>query len=211
LTKQGVLNLIKCINQQELLIMALGSNLTKQQNQVIDKQKEEPVENIGDEQVALVEEESKNEKDNLNLQQYCVFKIGREEYAIPIHIVKEVVKYRKPAPLPQMPTYILGATNIRGNVFGILDIQRFFNIQSDQKHNYLLVLDHEEYKMSIGIPEVPDSMIVAEKEIENLNSSTLKSQAGQKYLKGVIKKDNRMIILFDVNGIISNEKFTDVS
>jgi len=192
--------------------MALGNNLTKQQTSIIGEENEESLETISDDQeVSTEEEDSNKEKENLNLQQYCVFKIGREEYAIPIHIVKEVVKFSKPAPLPQMPAYILGVTNIRGNVFGILDIQRFFNIQSDQKHNYLLVLDHEEYEMSIGIPDVPDSMIIAENEIENLNSSTLKSQVGQKYLKGIIKKDNRMIILFDVNGIISSERFTVIS
>ena len=35
--------------------------------------------------------------------QYCVFSLGAEEYAIPIDTVKEVVKFSKPAPIPQMP------------------------------------------------------------------------------------------------------------
>ena len=153
-------------------------------------------------------EEQEQQEEQKKLLHYCVFRIGKEEYGIPIDIIKEVVKYRKPAPLPQMPDYILGMTNIRGNIYGILDIEKFFDIGSDTVHKFLLVLDHEIYKMTIGIPDVPDSLYVKEEEIEELKSSTLKSLSGQKYLKGVIKRDNRMIILFDILSIIGGENFT---
>ena len=188
--------------------MALGNNLVKQDKSLESKENEELKETETANQSEALSSESEGEAKDSKYEQYCVFKTGNEEYALPIHLIKEVVKYAPPAPLPQMPPYILGATNIRGNVFGILDIQLFFNIKSEQDHKYLLVLDHEVYKMSIGIPEVPDSLLIEDSEIENLNSSTLKTKVGQKYMKGVIKRDNRMIILFDIEGIISSEKFT---
>ena len=191
--------------------MALGNNITKQTKDVSNDSPSEISEVKTDENVELEEVEESGEEErseHKNLQQFCVFKTNQEEYAIPIEIVQEVVKFRKPTLVPQMPPYIIGMTNIRGNVFGVLDIERFFGLESDANHNYLLVLDHETFKMTIGIPEVPDSLIIAEDEIENLSSSTIKSQVGQKYLKGVIKKENRMIILFDVEGIISSDKFT---
>ena len=191
--------------------MALGNNITKQTKDVSNDSPSEISEVKTDENVELEEVEESGEEErseHKNLQQFCVFKTNQEEYAIPIEIVQEVVKFRKPTLVPQMPPYIIGMTNIRGNVFGVLDIERFFGLESDANHNYLLVLDHETFKMTIGIPEVPDSLIIAEDEIESLSSSTIKSQVGQKYLKGVIKKENRMIILFDVEGIISSDKFT---
>jgi len=186
--------------------MALGNNLVKQDKSLELNENEGLIETeTTDQSEALI---SESEAKDSKFEQYCIFQAGNEEYALPIHLIKEVVKYAPPTPLPQMPPYILGATNIRGNVFGILDIQLFFNIKSEQEHKYLLVLDHEVYKMSIGIPEVPDSLLIEESEIENLNSSTLKTKVGQKYMKGVIKRDSRMIILFDIEGIISSEKFT---
>ncbi len=188
--------------------MALGKNLITQEENVQVEEGDLVPEEV---QTDMENEETAIQEQQTNLVQYCVFKTGREEYALPIHLIKEVVKFTKPAPLPQMPSYILGATNIRGNVFGILDIQKFFNIKSVEEHNYLLVLDHEVYKMAIGIPEVPDSIIIDEDEIEQLNSSMIKSKVGQKYLKGVIKKEQRMIILFDIEGIISSEKFTQAA
>lgn len=146
--------------------------------------------------------------DLAKMVQYCVFKAGDEEYAIPIDHIKEVVKYSSPAPLPQVPNYILGMSNIRGNIYGILDIELFFQVKtSPVEHKYLLVLDHENFKMAIGIEDVPDSLIVQDDMLEELKSSAFKSSISQKYLKGVIKKDKRMIIVFDIMGIISGEQF----
>ena len=198
--------------------MALGNNLTKHSEEVEKPLESEPA----DQQRSAEKIQHEDEEDdffegegelenNKRLQQFCVFRTNQEEYAIPIDLVQEVVKYRKPTPLPQMPSYILGMTNIRGNIFGVFDIERFFSLDTDVVHNYLLVLDHEVFKMTIGIPEVPDSISISEDEIENLSSSIIKSKVGQKYLKGVIKKENRMIILFDIEGIISSDNFTIAS
>lgn len=196
--------------------MALGSNLTKQKKEETDTVQESDIVSkddtiIRDEIAEELEGTDTTSETTKNLLQFCVFKTNNEEYAIPIDLVQEVVKFKKPTPLPQMPPYILGMTNIRGNVYGVLDIAQFFSLDSEIDHNYLLVLDHEELKMTIGIPEVPDSLIVEEDDIEILGSSAIKSRVGQKYLKGVIKKENRMIIYFDIEGIISSDKFTVAS
>ncbi len=190
--------------------MALGNNLTKQKEGEVSQttQEQQETTDTSTDDTAMDAPSEGAQPEEKKLIQYCVFRTNKEEYAIPIDLVKEVVKFSKPAPLPQVPSYIIGMTNIRGNVYGILDIEKFFGLDVFAVHNYLLVLDHELFKMTIGIPEVPDSLIISEDEIETLSSSTVKSNVGQKYIKGVIKKDQRMIIVFDIEGIISSEKFT---
>lgn len=196
--------------------MALGKNLKKSQ-----KSKEV------DEETAVSEADAKSESDQQSnestkhdegekeiaksYQQFCVFKSGREEYAIPINLVKEVVPYPLLAYVPQMPNYIRGMANVRGNIYGILDLADFFKIESSAKSKYLLVLDIENFQMGIAIPDVPDTLMASDDMIESLSASRLKSTIGQKYLKGIIKKDRRMIILFDILGMISSDKFTVVS
>jgi len=196
--------------------MALGKNLKKA------KEKEASID-AGDEKkeltdtAVLEDEEDKVPSDDgtgadveetSTIEQFCVFKSGNEEYAIGINLVKEVVQYPVVSPVPQMPDYIRGMANVRGNIYGILDIAAFFKVPNDQEPKYLLVLDMDEYQMGVAIPEVPDNMVVADDSIESLSSSRLKSTVGQKYLRGIIKKDRRMIILFDILGMISSDKFT---
>ena len=195
--------------------MALGKNLIKKSEKKHNPDHEGDTSAI---EVPASDEGRKSEPDKekseqKSFHQFCVFKSGDEKYALPINLVKEVVLLPKIAPVSQMPAYICGMANIRGNIYGVLDLKQFFNTYSGlaTENKYLLVLEHEVFQMGIAIPEVPDTLIVSEDMIEGLSISLLKSEIGQKYLKGIIKKDCRVIILFDILGMISSDKFTEIS
>ena len=185
--------------------MALGNNLNKIESP--DKSVDHPISEAKEKTFS-----QETEVDSDVLEQYCVFRSGSEYYGIPIELVKEVVICPVKSPVPQMPHYVTGMVNVRGNIYGVLDLKNFFQNDDtdDESSNYLLLLDHEEYQMGILIPGVPDTLTVSKTEIENLPASRLKSVTGQKYLKGIIKKNNQMIILFDILGMISNKKFVEV-
>jgi len=192
--------------------MSLGNNLKKPGSHSPEGTVEEEQANVP-EQNSEGEHEAEQEdtEELINYTQYCIFNAGKEEYAIPIDIVKEVVKYSIPAPLPQMPDYITGMSNIRGNIYGVMDLEMFFQGESkEEQHKYLLVLDHETFKMAIRISNVPNSIMVSDEEVEELNSNSLKSTMGQKHLKGIIKKEKRMIIVIDIVGVVSGETFTKI-
>ena len=53
--------------------------------------------------------------------QLIIFKLGREEYAMNIDQIKEVVLTPQVAKVPQTEDYIKGVANIRGNIIAILD------------------------------------------------------------------------------------------
>ena len=196
--------------------MALGKNLTKRQNPEQPENQSSPTEKDEaksdleppKDEVEASTEESATEDIIKSYQQFCVFKSGREEYAISIDLVREVVPYPASAYVPQMPDYLKGMANVRGNIYGILDLAEFFKVDNESPPKYLMVLDIEDYQMGIAIPEVPNTLMISEDMIESLSTSRLKSTIGQKYLKGIIKKDRRMIILFDILGMISSDKFT---
>ncbi|WP_370086813.1 chemotaxis protein CheW [Ekhidna sp.] len=193
--------------------MALGENLTKKSSdQKSEKVEGKPTETEHLKTTALEDVDSEDEG-FVTLEQFCVFRAGKEEYALPIHMVKEVVKLPPMAYVPQMPDYLTGMVNVRGSIYGILDLTTFFkgtDNQVNEEYKYLLVIDHEEYKMGILITDVPDTVSIPVDSIEKLTSSTIKSVKGRKYLQGIIKKDKRMIILFDILEMISSPKFTEV-
>lgn len=201
--------------------MALGKNVKKKPDQTSSQSEGKAnddvqelvkqAEETGKLDISIPEKEEEQIEDKF-LNQYCIFQAGKEEYAVPIDVVKEVVKYTTPAPIPQMPSYIIGMSNIRGNIYGVLDLELFFQGSiKEETHQYLLVLDHDVYKMAIRIKDVPNSLMVSEEMIEQITSSTFKSVVGQKYLKGIIKKDKRMIVLFDILGMVASDKFVEIN
>ena len=191
--------------------MALGNNLVVKKKRHKNKQASHPPK-AKSEKTDLKEEAIHTnhlaEENNIR-NQYCVFKAGMEEYAISMNVVKEVVKFSKLAPIPQMPDYILGMCNVRGNIYGVMDLSCFFkDIVTNTERNYLLILDHDEFKMAISIERVPDSLIISGHEVERLNTSSLKSMVRQKFLQGIIKLEKRMIILINVLDMISSQEFS---
>ena len=191
--------------------MALGNNLKKKPQSVAgDESKEKKtgmstIESIG------VEGLIGDQEQTLRSEMMCVFQSGGEEYALRIDDVSEVVKLSAIAPVPQMPEYIVGMVNVRGNIFGVLDLAVFFGNEqkADDNFCFLIVIDHEEQKIAIRIPTVPDTLQVSEEMIEKLSSSMLKSIRKQEFLKGIIKKDNRMIILLNILDMISSDTFVN--
>ena len=119
---------------------------------------------------------------------------------------------RQLTPIPQMPTHILGMANVRGTVYGVLDLSVFFgNAVTDEVKKFLLVLNHDVYKICIAIPAVPDTLYIREAMKENINATMLKTIKKREYLKSVIKKDDRLIIQLNIIEMITSPTFVNES
>lgn len=134
------------------------------------------------------------------LVQLIIFKLGDEEYALNIDQIKEVVLTPGIAKIPQTPNYIKGLANIRGNVIAIVDLEKKFNLgQSDtQKGNYTLVVESDSFKIGILVKDVPNTLTVEEKDIDNSTSILQYSSLDQDCIRGIVKSGERMIILVDM-------------
>ncbi len=160
----------------------------------------------------LPEEILETEEKQISGKMMCIFQAGMEEYAVPLETVKEVIAISPIAPLPQVPEFIVGMANVRGNVHGILDLNIFFqNKAGDVQNRFLLVLNHDEYKIAIQIPEVPDTMLIDEDNIEDFSSSMMNTDKNQDFLSGLIKMDGRMIIQLNILELISSERLVAVN
>lgn len=134
------------------------------------------------------------------LVQLIIFKLGEEEYALNIDQIKEVVLTPGIAKIPQTPNYIKGLANIRGNVIAIVDLEKKFNLSDDdtQKGNYTLVVESDSFKIGILVKEVPNTLTVEEKDIDNSSSILQYSSLDQDCIRGIVKSGERMIILVDM-------------
>ncbi|UKN01601.1 chemotaxis protein CheW [Paracrocinitomix mangrovi] len=136
------------------------------------------------------------------LVQLIIFKLGEEEYALNIDQIKEVVLTPGIAKIPQTPDYIKGVANIRGNVIAIVDLERKFNLSDtaklEEKGNYTLVVESDSFKIGILVKEVPNTLTVAEKDIDNSTTVLQYSNLDQDCIRGIVKSGERMIIMVDM-------------
>ena len=61
---------------------------------------------------------------------YLTFRLGNEDYGIEIRYVTEIVGMQKITEVPDMPAFVKGVVNLRGQVIPILDVRLRFHMQS---------------------------------------------------------------------------------
>lgn len=137
-----------------------------------------------------------------------VFPVGTEEYAFDIAQIKEVVPVPPISPVPQAKSHIRGVANVRGNVLAIIDLAQKFGLKkTDEDYiNYVIVINSEEVKVAVASNQVPETLLISESQIDGTVDVVRKSNNEQNFIKGIIKKDNRMIIFIDVLDMVSNEQ-----
>ena len=132
--------------------------------------------------------------------QLVVFPVGEENYAMPIDDIKEVIGLPEVTPIPQSPAYVLGVANVRGTVHAVLDlgVRLGLDTTEEQSHAFVMVLGHEEIKVALKVSQVPETVMVFEKEIDRSSAVITRSQKEQPYIKGLINKEERLITLVDM-------------
>lgn len=149
--------------------------------------------------------------ERVNKMMLIVFRIGTEDYALSMDQVQEVVKMPKIARIPQTPEYIEGVGNIRGNVYAILNLAARFGLQanedsSESEHRYAIVIQSEVYKMAVAIDDVPDTIIIDQDEIGSAAHIVKHSVHDDIYIKGVVKKGQKLIIFIDITEMIGSKR-----
>jgi len=142
--------------------------------------------------------------------QLIIFKLGKEEYAMNIDQIKEVVITPKVAKVPQTAAYIKGVANIRGNVIAIMDLEERFSLVDPTQQqeiemiaNYTLVVESEEFKVGILVKEVPNTLSIRIADIDSSSDIIRYSALDERCIKGIVKSGDRMIIMIDMFELLS--------
>ena len=134
------------------------------------------------------------------LQLVC-FKLADEEYAIDITRVQEVIRVQTITPVPQMPDFVLGVVNIRGSVVPVFDLRRKFKLAEKEfdSNTKILVVNVNNILHSVIVDEILDNIKLESSSIDPAPS--VKMQISRECVLGVGLRENRMIVLLDIDRI----------
>jgi len=62
--------------------------------------------------------------------QVVIFALGKEEYAMPIDVVREITRLGEIRSIPQAPPYVQGLINLRGQAIPLIDLHVRFGISA---------------------------------------------------------------------------------
>ncbi len=143
--------------------------------------------------------------------QYIVVLLGKEQIAIPIKSIKEILEIPPITPLPNVPEYILGICSVRGDITSVTDIRKMIDISTTEgktrkeiQKQRVIILEGEKFVTGVVVDTVVEVINFADEDVET-SESTLTGRIGE-FSKGLFKEGGRMLIVLDVNSLLNSQE-----
>lgn len=137
--------------------------------------------------------------------QLVVFKLASEFYAVDILKVKEIKLMTNITRVPHSPDYYKGVINLRGSVFPVIDLKKRLNLPDNEytDETRIIMVRIEDTFVGIIVDSVVEVTTVDEKVIEPIQTGN--SDVNNKYLSGVAKHNEELLILLNIEAIAEIE------
>lgn len=137
--------------------------------------------------------------------QVVVFRLGKEEYAIDILHVQEIIRLLNVTRIPRVEKHIEGVINLRGNIVPLLNLHTKFNLQisGSEDERRIIVCQFDEIKAGIIVDEVLEVIRLSSGDIESVDNAYTSVSTEQ--IKGIAKVSGRLLILPDMKKIFIGE------
>ncbi|AFM12064.1 chemotaxis protein CheW [Turneriella parva] len=131
--------------------------------------------------------------------QFVLFKIGPETYAVDIAETQEVLRFRLPKKIPHAPRHVLGVINLRGQIIPVVGLREKFAIESQEASaETRIIVCHNEGKLTgIVCDSVERVVFIPSKNIEE--NPEFAGQNNQSAIRGVAHIDDVDSVIFLLN------------
>ena len=133
-----------------------------------------------------------------------LFTLADRRLALPLSAVERVVRVVEITPLPQAPEIVRGVINVGGRVIPVLDIRSRFGLPARPTalSDHLVLANAATRTVALlaesvqGVAAFPEEAVIAGENI----------LPGLEYVRGVVKQDGELILLFDLALLLSREE-----
>jgi purine-binding chemotaxis protein CheW len=141
-------------------------------------------------------------------EQLVVFRLGKEEYAVPIAQVKEIIHYKGATKMPNTPSYMEGIINLRGKVIPVVELAMRFGIGAGNTvDRRVVIVETAGQEVGIIVDEVTEVIRLQETAIEPVPAMS----ASTDYVRGIGKDNDRLLIILDLAKLFRNDELEAIS
>lgn len=138
--------------------------------------------------------------------QFVVFKLGDEEYGIPITQVKEIIRLTTPTKIPKSPAFIEGVINLRGEIMPIVDLKKRFELELSEYDSdaRIIVVEISDHICGITVDAVSEVLRISTSSIEP--PPGMMANIDVEYIAGVGKVEDRLLIILDIDKLFNDDE-----
>ncbi len=149
---------------------------------------------------------SKLTNQSAELLQLVSFLIEKEEFGVDILRVQEIIRPMDITRVPNTPSFIEGVINLRGRIVPVVDLRSRFGMAKRERSGTTRIIVVELAEKVVGF------MVDAVKEVIRVDGNTIEPPPelavgiDTPYIKGVVKLDDRLLILLDLEEVLSEKE-----
>ena len=149
--------------------------------------------------------------EGIGSMQLVSFRLAQEEYGIEITKVQEIILMGEITRVPQTPDYIKGLINLRSTVIPIVDLRLRFGLapESATDETRIMVVNVVGKTIGIIVDAVSEVLRISHEQIAPPPPTV--AGLGREYLTGLVKLENRLLILLDIDRILGREETAAVA
>ena len=150
------------------------------------------------------------EKDNVTklkragsaeLSRFIEFSLGREDYAIPLLMVREVISVPDTTPIPKSPAQFVGIMNLRGQVISVVDLRKKLKVEAKQdKEEAVIIVDIGGMNIGVVVDSINKVLAFSSDEVSEMPE--VENQLNTHFIFGVYKKEHSLTVLLDIAKVL---------
>lgn len=144
--------------------------------------------------------------------QYLTFTLDDEVFAVEISKVREVLDFSNVTKVPQMPEFMCGVINLRGNVVPVVDMRCKFGIEmTESTVNTCIiivevVMDGESSILGALVDSVQEVLDLEPDQIEP--PPRIGTKLNTEFIRGMGKHNDQFLIILDINRVFSHDEIS---
>jgi purine-binding chemotaxis protein CheW len=150
-------------------------------------------------------------EEDVQKNKYLLCRLGNELYGIDIRYVTDIIELQEITEVPDVPEYVQGVINLRGNVIPVIDLRLRFGMESREydDRTVITVVKIEDYSVGFIVDTATEVEDIPEK---NIDPAPRFQEHGDKneYIAGLGKSDDRVIILLDIERLVVRKEMASI-
>jgi purine-binding chemotaxis protein CheW len=135
--------------------------------------------------------------------EFLTFRLGAEEYGIDILRVQEIGSYEPPTRIADAPDYIKGVINLRGTIVPVIGMRVKFRLEAKvDALTVMIVLNDADRVVGMVVDSVSDVVQLEAGQIRAMPE--VGTGIDRRFLTGIGALDERMLILLDIEGLMTS-------
>ncbi len=134
---------------------------------------------------------------------FVIFNLAGQDYGLDIYNVEVIERVTSFTRVPNTKNYINGVINLRGEVVPVIDLLKRFNIESTNTlgdDSRIIITSVRDIFIGLLVDSSSEVLTLLEEDIDN--TPKIGEQISDDFIKGIGKKDGRLIMLLDLEKVI---------